>query len=196
MLLVHDAIGPGAYQLHDFPDAKAAEEFVSFWFPPGLVHGLIAFWSTHWRPDGAAPGQPREAEAVVLVRDEDRAGIVYPFSLPEMGLAQAWAAREATLGLELSNVLLYWASPVAVARDRWGRVRLTPREAPERPKAVAQAPAEAPAAGVDAAAGQADAPTTPDFSRLVDEVEKLAHDSRFEQREGPFRGFDSPEGKF
>jgi hypothetical protein len=213
-LLVHDAAGPGAYQLHSFPDAKAAEEFVTFWFPPSQAHGLIAFWATHWRPQNAAPGQPRDTEAVVLVRDEDRRGIVYPFSLPEMALAQSWIAREAAMDLNLASVLVYWASPVAIARDRWDRVRLTPREAPERPKAdappaeVASTPAQpapapveeppppAPAATLAAADEAPAPPARADGSNLIDEVERLVRERRFEQREEPFHGFGSPEGKF
>jgi hypothetical protein len=194
IVLVQDAVGPGAYQLHSFPDAKAAEEFVTFWFPPSLVHGLLAFWATHWRPQNAAPGQPRDAEAVVLVRDQDRRGIVYPFSLPEMALAQSWVAREAAMGLDLASVLVYWASPVTIARDRWGRVRLTPRLAPERPKpANPRAEVVAPQTPTQALD---EPPAQPPPSNLIDEVERLVRDSRFEQRQGPFQGFGSPEGKF
>jgi hypothetical protein len=130
MLLVHDAVGPAAYRLHSFPDARTAEEFVSFWFRSRLEHGILAFWATHWRPAAEAGEDGRGAEVVVLIRDEDRAGIVAPFSLPDMGLAQSWVAREAALGMDLTTVMIYWATPAKIIDDHWGRVRLTPREAP------------------------------------------------------------------
>ncbi len=131
MLLVHDAAGPGAYRLHTFEDAASAEAFVQFWFPPRFHHGILAFWATHGEPvqqsdaDGGAP-----AEAVILIRDEVRPGIVYPFSLSDMSMAHPWIAKEATRGLKLRQVLLYWAMPVRIGVDHWGRVRVTPREPP------------------------------------------------------------------
>lgn len=131
MLLVHDAVGPGSYRLHAFADAASAEAFVQLWFPPRFDHRILAFWATleepMWRvdSDGEAP-----AEAVVLIRDEVRPGIVYPFSLSNMSMAHSWIAKEATQGLKLRQVLLYWATPVRISTDHWERVRVTPREPP------------------------------------------------------------------
>ncbi len=83
----------------------------------------------------------------MLVRDADRREIVYPFSLPDMGLARAWIKKEATRGLDLRLVQVYRAVAVRICRDDRGRVRLTPREPrpsrqPETASAVSEAEAQ------------------------------------------------------
>ena len=131
ILLVQDAARPGSYRLHTFEDAASAEAFVQFWFSKRFDHGIIAFWATHeepvWRADG---DEGPRAEVAILIRDEVRQGIVYPFSLSNMAMAHSWMAKEAAQGLKLRQVLLYWGTPVRIATDHWGRVRVTPREPP------------------------------------------------------------------
>ncbi|MEE8386263.1 MAG: hypothetical protein V3S01_10120, partial [Dehalococcoidia bacterium] len=112
VFLVHDAAGPAAYKLHTFEDAETGAAFIQYWFPTTLKHGTLSFWAEHRQPVGEADsngGQP--AEVVVLIRDEDRPDIVYPFSFPDMGLAHSWIANEAARGLRLGLVLAYWATP-------------------------------------------------------------------------------------
>ena len=127
ILLVHDASGPAAYRLHTFADAQSAEGVVDVWFPTGFEHGILAFWAVDDEP--ASPTTSEE-EVVVLVRDADRREIVYPYSLPDMGLARAWIRKEAERGLDLRLVQVYRALPVRIRRDNRGRLRLTTREAP------------------------------------------------------------------
>lgn len=131
VFLVHDAAGPAAYQLHTFEDATSGAAFIQFWFPPNLDHGALAFWAAHEEPLAQAnSNEERSTEVVVLIRDEDRSDIVYPFSFPDMGLAHSWVAREAAEGLNLRSVLLYWATPAQIGTDHWGRVRITPTDPP------------------------------------------------------------------
>lgn len=131
MLLVHDASAPASYQLQTFEDASSAEEFVQFWYPSTTEHGILAFWATHRKPvRWPGSSEERPAEVVILIRDEARREIVYPYSLPDMELARSWVMKEAATGLDLRLVLMYWAVPAKISRNRWGHVRITPAEPP------------------------------------------------------------------
>lgn len=232
MLLVHDAAGPGSYRLHVFEDAASAEAFVQLWFPSRFDHGILAFWAALeepvWRAD---PDEGAPPEAVILIRDEVRSGVVYPFSLSNMSMAQSWIAKEAARGLKLRQVLLYWATPVRISTDHWGRVRVTPRERPslrrpvllrsstvivrkdetarpetdvwpERADRRRRPPTKtddvADIAPVEEAGGGADGAGAAEVSNIMDEVDRLVRrrQRRWMQKEGPFRGFGSPRGKF
>ncbi len=232
MLLVHDAAGPGSYRHHVFEDAASAEAFVQLWFPSRFDHGILAFWTASEQPVRQEdPDEVRPAEVVILIRDEARREIVYPFSMPDMELAQSWIAKEAERGLKLRQILLYWATPVRISTDHWGRVRVTPREAPARRRQVLlrsstvivrkdetalpetdvqperadrrrRPPTKtddvADVAPVEEAGDGADGAGAPDVSNIMEEVERLVRrrQRRWMQREGPFRGFGSPRGKF
>ena len=131
VLLVHDAAGPAAYRLHTFEDAPSAAAFVQFWFRSQFEHGILAFWISHeeaaWQADS---NEERPSEAVILIRDEARPDIVYPFSYSDMGQAHSWIAMEATRGLDLGLVLLYWAVPVRIEIDGRGAVHFSPATPP------------------------------------------------------------------
>lgn len=145
ILLVHDASGPASYRLHTFADAQSAEGFVDSWFPTGFEHGILAFWAVDDEPASPTTSDTTsDEEVVVLIQDADRREIVYPFSLPDMGLAHAWIKKEATRGLDLRLMQVYRAVPVRICRDDRGRVRLTPREPrPSRQPETASALSEA-----------------------------------------------------
>ena len=128
VLLVRDAAGPASYQLHTFEDEPEAAAFVQFWFPGDIEHGVIAFWASHEEPE--IPSNDRPAEVVVLVRDETGPKTVYPFSFTDMDLAQAWVEREEDLGLNVDQLLIYWAVAARISRDHWDRVHLWPSEPP------------------------------------------------------------------
>jgi hypothetical protein len=131
MLLVHDASAPASYQLQTFEDASSAEEFVQFWYPPTTEHGVLAFWALHRKPvRWPDSSEERPAEVVILIRDGARREIVYPYSLPNMELARSWVMKEAATGLNLRLVLMYWAVPARIGRNRWNHVRITPAEPP------------------------------------------------------------------
>ncbi len=131
MLLVHDASAPASYQLQTFEDASSAEEFIQFWYPPTTERGVLAFWAMHRKPvRWPGSSEERPAEVVILIRDEARREIVYPYSLADMELAHSWVMKEAASGLDLRLVLMYWAVPAKISRNRWGNVRITPAEPP------------------------------------------------------------------
>jgi hypothetical protein len=131
MLLVHDAGAPASYQLHTFEDAPSAEEFVQFWFPSKIAHGVLAFWALHHKPErSSGSSEERPAEVVILIRDEARREIVYPYSLPDMEMASSWISKEVARGLDLRLVLMYWAAPAKITRNRWDKVRITPAKPP------------------------------------------------------------------
>jgi hypothetical protein len=130
-LLVQDAAGPAAYQLHTFSEAAAAAAFIRFWFPPRFQHGIRAFWTSHEEPAWeVGSSEERQPEVVILIRDEDRRDIVYPFSCSDMGQARSWIAMEASRGLDLRLVLLYWAVQVRIEADGRGVERFSPSEPP------------------------------------------------------------------
>lgn len=131
MLLVHDASAPASYQLQTFEDASSAEEFIQFWYPSTTEYGILAFWAMHRKPvRWPGSSEERPAEVVILIRDEERREIVYPYSLPDMELARSWVMKEAATGLDLRLVLMYWAMPAKISRNRWGHVRITPAAPP------------------------------------------------------------------
>jgi hypothetical protein len=130
VLLVRDAAGPASYQLHSFEDEPEAAAFVQFWFSGAIEHGVIAFWASHDEPEIGSNDGP--AEVVVLVRDETGPKTVYPFSFTDMDLAESWVEREEELGLNVDQLLVYWAVPARISRDHWSRVHLWPSEPPAR----------------------------------------------------------------
>jgi len=137
ILLVHDASAPASYQLQTFEDASSAQEFVQFWYPPTTERGVLAFWALHRKPvRWPGSSEDRPAEVVILIRDEARREIVYPYSLPNMEAACSWVMNEAATGLDLRLVLMYWAVPAKISRNRWNHVRITPAEPPSAHRPV------------------------------------------------------------
>ena len=231
MLLVHDASAPASYQLQTFEDASSAEEFVQFWYPPTTEHGVLAFWALHRKPvQWPGSSEERPAEVVILIRDEARREIVYPYSLPNMEAARSWLMNEAATGLDLRLVLIYWAALAKISRNRWGHVRITPAEPPSarrpallRSSTVIVSKGESPGSALEpghetrhSPKGADDAedgsPTTRPAEaeerltsaeiaeKMISEVlgkgNKPTRRGRWEKRDGPFRGFGSPRGRF
>jgi hypothetical protein len=240
MLLIHDASAPASYQLQTFEDASSAEEFVQFWFPPTTEHGVLAFWALHRKPvrwPGSSDERP--AEVVILIRDEGRREIVYPYSLPNMEMARSWVMKEVATGLDLRLVLMYWAVPAKISRNLWDHVRITPAEPPSAPRPAllrsstvivnkdespsgeadsTPEPAHEPRHSLKGADGAADGgpsdegaterpaeakerPTSAEIAeKMISEVlgKRKGRDRgrRFDQQDGPFRGFDWPRGRF
>ncbi len=235
ILLVHDASAPASYQLQTFEDASSAEEFVQFWYPPATEHGVLAFWALHRRPvRWQGSSEERPAEVVILIRDEERRATVYPYSLPNMEAARSWLMNEAATGLNLRLVLMYWAAPAKIGRNRWGHVRITPAEPPStrrpallRSSTVIVGKDESPKGETDSApepgykpryslkypdsAGDGDPTKQPAEAKkrltsaeiaekMISEVlgkgNRPTRRGRWEQQDGPFRGFGSPRGRF
>jgi hypothetical protein len=150
IVLVPDAYGRASYQAHHFPEIEPASEFVQYWYRANPPSGLIAFWALTWEP--AAQHQwdsDAAAEPLVLIRDEQRPGTVYPFSFVDISSAHSFIRQEARWAVDLARVSVYWALPVAVEATSDGAYRL--RGEPPRQRAGAQA---APTSGVSDQAAQ------------------------------------------
>ncbi len=131
VMLVSDASGRVSFQQHTFKDAPAGEEFIEYWYHGRPQSGLISFW--------ALPDQPRSmggegacaGESVVLIRDGDRPGVVYPFSFVDMQTAHGFVRQEVSKGLDLGQVAIHWAAPVTLEADLSGKVRINPPTPPD-----------------------------------------------------------------
>jgi len=131
MLLVNDASGRASFKTHVFPDAVSATDFVLYWFPNQSQGGIIAFWAMTRAPDSGLDGPSETApEAVVMIRDVTRDGVVYLFSFVDMEPAQAFLREEVRHGTDLGVMMLYWAVPVRLTADPWGKMVLTPSVPP------------------------------------------------------------------
>ncbi len=110
LLLLIPTDGGLSFRLFRFPGKAAAAAFLAKLassIDPYPRH--IAFRALHSR----TPGSENEAtEAVVLIRDAQRPGIVDLYSFVDMESADAYVRQEAAEMLDLSLVLMYWAQPV------------------------------------------------------------------------------------
>jgi hypothetical protein len=179
VLLVPDALAPTARRLHTFGDVKSAAEFVRIFFPPLHRHSIIAFWALQRR---AADSR---GQAVALTRDAIEPEVVYALSFDEMEAAQAFLRAEALAGTRLERMIAYWATPVRIETDAWGNVQLVPGEPPS--------PALALAADDASDAIPPEELLDEEVSGALGEAERLLRAGR---RDGPFRGFGSPPGRF
>lgn len=211
ILLVDDAAGPAARRLHSFENCHAAADFIRFWFPPERRHGLIAFWALREEPDPAS-GAGGPAEAVILVRDAGDPELVFPFSFAGMEPALSFIHDEAQAGLDLAQVLLYWAAPVTIDTADPDAVRFSPstpplsarREAGAAPPLEPQSelepePAPEPVPIADSPAhvrrGRPEPqPVTAD--ELLLNVVSVLRARRWQRRDEAFSGFGSPPGRF
>ncbi len=107
-----------------------------------------------------APGAGGEsAEAVVLVRDASRGGIVNLYSFVDMESACAYVRQEGAQGLDLRLVLVYWAAPVDLSLT--DQPSVPPDGPPEPPPTPISIPLP-PRPGAHAARrGQGACPTEP-----------------------------------
>jgi hypothetical protein len=212
VILLRDSSALGAFQLHSFAHEDEAAEFVTQWMPPSSEHGSLVFWIAAQQAM-RLPGsnEERAAEAVVLIRDEDDPDIVYPFSMPDMEMAQAWLKEETRRGLDLSLSLVFWAARARITRDHWGRIHFPPVELPvyreAEPEGEPDNPEEATAEPVAELVGEepdvapeSEAKVTrsfvPEPKAVTETLREIARGERWEQRDQPFEGFGSPPGRF
>jgi hypothetical protein len=101
-----------AFRLFAVESEAAAATFVYQQYPT-LAQKSLAF-----RPRAAPPKRYSgdEAEALVLVADGTRPGIVYVSSFEEMEAAQSFIRFEEKNGLDLDLVTTYWGSPQPVTK--------------------------------------------------------------------------------
>lgn len=131
LLLVSDASGPAALRVLEFDDAQAAGEYLEFWHPRQQARTVYAVWALPNEPDGSWPTPPeRRGEAIVLIQDDKREDIVYPFSFTDLRTAWEFIRHEMRNGLVPGNVLVYWAVPIDIETDNVGKVQLHPSAPP------------------------------------------------------------------
>jgi hypothetical protein len=124
IMLAPDAQGIATYRLHEFPSAKAAEIFVDVTLRGQVNERTVIFWALNGQP-----GPDIYAEPLVLIRDA-ASPVVYLFSFADLNSCHDFIRHEMTRGLDLRQVMVYWAVPAAVDRDIWGRAVVTPGSPP------------------------------------------------------------------
>jgi len=131
VFLASDSGGLTALRLHRFQDAEAASEYIEFWHPERAGNTVYPFWALPTEPSEAwlAEGENR-GESVVLIRDEAREGVVYPFSFSDLPTAWMFVREEITRGLEYDKISIYWAVPVEIVLDDEGSATVRPDAPP------------------------------------------------------------------
>jgi len=118
ILLLIPTDGGMAFRLFAVDSERAAAVFVHQKYPQ-LAEKSITF-----RPRAAQPKRYAgdDAEALVLVADSARPGMVYVSSFEEMEAAQSFLRFEEKNGLDMDLVTTYWGVPQAVAPVAAGQV--------------------------------------------------------------------------
>jgi len=131
VFLASDSGGLTALRLHRFQDAEAASEYIEFWHPERAGNTVYPFWALPTEPSEAwlAEGD-NGGESVVLIRDEAREGVVYPFSFSDLPTAWMFVREEITRGLEYDRISIYWAVPVEIVLDDEGSATVRPDAPP------------------------------------------------------------------
>jgi hypothetical protein len=111
VLLLVPSGGGMAFQLFAVESEAAAAAFVQKQYPQ-LAEKSITF-----RPRAAQPKRyaGEEGEALVLVADSERPGMVYVSSFDEMEAAESFLRFEEKNGMDMSLVTTYWGVPQPVA---------------------------------------------------------------------------------
>ncbi len=131
MMLMPDASGIAAYQLHTFVTARQAEDYLGSVLRGDIQEGTIMFWGLTWTPSDNG-NQDVEAEPVVLIRDAKRPGLVYTFSFTDIDSAHDFVRHEVKAGLDLAQTAIFWAAPAEATVDHWGQITVTPSRLPAR----------------------------------------------------------------
>lgn len=133
MLLLSDASGMAALRMLTFDGVDEACDYIEFWYPKQHTGTLFAVWALPAEPDERWMAAPEHrGEAVILVRDELREDIVYPFSFVDLATAWAFLRQEMEKDLDIDRVMIYWAVPIEIEMDGLGKVHMSP-DAPPPP---------------------------------------------------------------
>lgn len=146
LLLLIPAEGGFSFRLFPFADLEALRAYLARHEPQ---HGALAFWALHGGSSASSNAATEaQLEPVVLFRDATRKGLVNLYSFVEMEAAHSFVREEAARGLDLRNVLVYWASSVSIDASAWGTdgAVTDPPAAPQAPPPAAPAGAPKPAA--------------------------------------------------
>jgi hypothetical protein len=134
--MLPDAGGLASYTVRTFASAMLAERFIDTEASGSARQGIVAFWAL-----AGSPAARAYAEPIVIIRDQ-RWPVVYPFSFSDIDSAHDFVRHEMQRGLDLGQVMVYWAVPVTVETDSRGHAVLTPSEPPVvQPASAGLAPA-------------------------------------------------------
>lgn len=127
LLLVSDASGMAALRMLAFEEAHEACDYIEFWYPNRSAGTVYAIWALPAEPSSDWPDDPdQRGEAVILVRDERRKDVVYPFSFANLDAAWAFLRTEMEKDLDLERVMIYWAVPIDIEMDSAGKIQVSP----------------------------------------------------------------------
>ncbi len=132
VLLVPDAQGIATYHMHTFQTVRSAELYVDVTLRGRVPDRAVTFWAL-----GTQPEPEYSSEPLVIIRDISLP-VVYLFSFANRDACLDFIRHEMTRGLELQQVMLYWAVPAAVEMDFWGRAAISP----QAPLPASKLPAE------------------------------------------------------
>jgi hypothetical protein len=131
MLLLSDASGMAALRMMTFENAEEAAGYIEFWYPKRSTGTVFAVWALPGEPDPRWMAAPEHrGEAVILVRDERRNDVVYPFSFVDLDKAWTFLRQEMQKDLDLGRVSIYWAVPIDIEVDALGKVHMSPDAPP------------------------------------------------------------------
>lgn len=129
-----------------FQDVEAARRYAQSNLPLCAHRHLVAFWTLQTPP---GPNSQDHGEAIVMIRHPRRPDVAQLFSFVDMDAAQLFLRQEVEGGLDLGQVMVYWAAPVEIdVPAPPPRPTVSPRErllpaAPRRPAATAAKQPEA-----------------------------------------------------
>ncbi len=124
-ILAPDIGGVSSFRLRFFPDAATAAADIEQ-LSPEMRRGTHAFWALHDEPELPAGGH---REALVLIRANHTSDVVYAVSFVDMGSAWSFARFEAKRGLDVSHLIILWAS-FATVREELESVSILPAAPP------------------------------------------------------------------
>jgi len=138
VLMMADAGSLAALRTLNFEDASAAAEYIEFWYPQRSGGALYPFWALAGEPsDGWSSEAGGHGESIVLIRDEVRDDVVFPFSFTDMATALMFVRQEIGSGIAFDRVSVYWAIPVDISMSESGRATLSPSAPPPLAKNAA-----------------------------------------------------------
>jgi hypothetical protein len=124
-VLAPDIGGISSFRLKLFDDVGSAELFIEEMHPEAR-RSTHAFWALHDEPD--VPANDHK-EALVLIRANPTASVVYVVSFVDLESAWSFARFETKRGLDPSHLLIYWAAFAGV-REEFNSVSIVPSTPP------------------------------------------------------------------
>ncbi len=124
-ILVPDTGGVSSFRLRPFETSADAAQHIGTLFPQ-VRRGVHAFWGLHNPPGNR---DDLKVEALVMIRAEENSDLVYIVSFLDLESAYSFTRFEVRRGLQLTNVMIYWAVFADITEDATG-ITIKPSHAP------------------------------------------------------------------